>query len=141
MAIPNNYFYPTGYQPYVPVPTMAMPQQTAPVQNQQTNSNQQITWVQGEAGAKAYPVAPNNSVLLMDSEESAFYIKTTDGSGVPQPLRIFDYKERTTQTSHNAVAPVQENAVTREEFEKLREDVTRLSKGIRKPQVNKEKED
>jgi hypothetical protein len=48
-------------------------------------------------GAKAYPVTAGNSVLLMDSEESVFYIKTTDQSGMPQPLRVYDYKERTAQ--------------------------------------------
>lgn len=155
MALPNNYYYPTGYQPYVPpMPTMAMPQQTVPQvqQVQQTapqpqpsnNQSNGLIWVQSEAGAKAYPVAPNNSVLLMDSEESTFYIKTTDSSGVPQPLRIFDYTERTKQSSHiPQVAPEKPtpDMVTRAEFEKLREDVTRLSKGIRKPQVNKDKEE
>ena len=55
-----------------------------------------IIWVQGEEGAKAYMVAAGNSVLLMDSENSAFYIKSTDASGMPLPLRTFDYKERTT---------------------------------------------
>ena len=55
-----------------------------------------IIWVQGEEGAKAYMVAAGNSVLLMDSENSAFYIKSTDASGMPLPLRVFDYKERTT---------------------------------------------
>lgn len=57
-----------------------------------------IIWVQGEEGAKAYMVAAGNSVLLMDSENSAFYIKSTDASGMPLPLRVFDYKERTTAT-------------------------------------------
>ena len=56
-----------------------------------------IIWVQGEEGAKAYMVAAGNSVLLMDSENSAFYIKSTDASGMPLPLRVFDYKERTTR--------------------------------------------
>lgn len=82
--------------------------------------NQQIIWVQGEEGAKAYMVAAGNSVLLMDSETSTFYIKTTDNSGMPQPLRIFDYTERKTQQKQ----AVQEKSeakdyVTREEFEAL----------------------
>ena len=52
-----------------------------------------IIWVQGLAGAKAYPVAAGRSAQLMDSEDSLFYIKTTDSSGMPQPLRIFKYEE------------------------------------------------
>src|SRR5699024_12408433 len=42
-------------------------------QPQQQNVNQGILWVQGEAGAKSNLVAPNTSVLLMDSENSQFY--------------------------------------------------------------------
>lgn len=75
-----------SYQP----PMMQQPTaQTAP-------ATPSIIWVQGEEGAKAYMVAAGNSVLLMDSENSAFYIKSTDASGMPLPLRVFDYKERTT---------------------------------------------
>lgn len=71
-----------------------------------------ILWVQGEEAAKAYMVAPGNSVLLMDSENNSFYIKSSDLSGMPQPLRIFDYTERTAQTERKPV-----DYVTREEFE------------------------
>lgn len=53
-----------------------------------------VQWVQGENAAKSYPVGIGQSVLLMDSENSVFYIKSTDQSGMPMPLRIFDYSER-----------------------------------------------
>ena len=66
-------------------------------------------------------VAAGNSVLLMDSENSAFYIKSTDASGMPMPLRVFDYTERTI-TPKSVAIPTQ-NAdveyVTREEFNVL----------------------
>lgn len=75
-----------------------------------------INWVQGEAGAKSYNINPGQSVLLMDSENNVFYIKTSDASGMPMPLRIFDYTERVqqkqpTQTQTNEY-------ITRKEFEK-----------------------
>ena len=81
-----NSFFPTNYQPYTyqPYQTQQPPQQ----------SNSGIVWVQGEAGAKSYLVGAGQSVLLMDSESSSFYIKSTDTSGMPLPLRIFDYTER-----------------------------------------------
>ena len=53
-----------------------------------------IFWVQGIEGAKAYPVAPGNTVALWDSENQAIYIKMVDASGIPQPLRILDFTER-----------------------------------------------
>ncbi len=102
-----NYNYP--YQN----PYMQQPQQ-------QTQSSG-IVWVQGEAGAKSYLLAPGQSVLLMDSEESRFYIKSSDPSGIPMPLRVFEYKE----LSEAAKAPTE--YVTRKEFEEL---VSRLKKEI-----------
>lgn len=78
--------YPNYMAPYQPTPT-PMPTYSAP----QTGTD--IIWVQGIAGAKAYPVAAGRSAQLMDSEDSLFYIKTTDASGMPQPLRIFKYEE------------------------------------------------
>lgn len=127
-----NYMQPGGYygqQNYgQPMPdqlaqlrqsTYSQQQAQQPMQ-QPAPQNQQIIWVQGEEGAKAYMVAAGNSVLLMDSETSTFYIKTTDNSGMPQPLRIFDYTERKAQQKQ----AVQEKAetkdyVTREEFDAL----------------------
>lgn len=109
----TNYpYYPNYFQPQ---------QQTS----QQTQNNG-ILWVQGEAGAKSYLVGAGQSVLLMDAENSTFYIKSTDISGMPLPLRIFDYKERTPQASGQAQAVPMTEYVTREELNKrlaeLKED-------------------
>ena len=85
-------------------------------------TNQGILWVQGEAGAKSYLVAPNTSVLLMDSENSQFYIKTTDQAGMPT-LRTFVYQE-VTEAPQNAQKQPETNLddkyVTRQEYNDLR---------------------
>ena len=85
--------YPATYQPmYYQQPTMQAPQQPAqPIQQQNQSS---IVWVQGEAGAKAYPVAAGNSVLLMDSENPVLYMKSTDSSGKPLPIETYDLVKR-----------------------------------------------
>ena len=57
----------------------------------QTNNAAPI-WVQGEAGAKSYLVAPNNVVDLWDTEGSFFYRKSADASGMPSIKKYF-YKE------------------------------------------------
>lgn len=102
----NPYQTPNPYQSYF------QPQQVQP--QAQQNS---IVWVQGEAGAKSYLVGAGNSVLLMDSEESVFYIKSTDNSGMPLPLRIFEYKEKTSQKNNQEIN-TNVNYVTHEELEK-----------------------
>lgn len=90
-----------------------------------------IIWVQGEAGAKAYPVAAGSNLLLMDSESECFYIKSTDASGMPMPLRTFEYKEvvRTQPTAQHSTAalPDMNQYTRREEFEALKEKVNQLS--------------
>lgn len=97
----QNYYPQTGammdtlnqfkgqYQQPMQMPNQ--PMQQAPTQ--QTASND-IIWVQGEAGAKAYLVAPNNTVTLWDSENPVIYIKSADASGIPS-LRTLDWTERT----------------------------------------------
>ena len=78
-----------------------MPQmQAAPQPAQQTSP---IIWVQGEAGAKSYLVAPGNTVMLLDSENSTFYLKSADESGMPLPLRTFEYAETTPNGNNTAV--------------------------------------
>lgn len=102
MAYTNGFpmTYPQMYPQYNFVPqqqyTQPVVQQPAQQQQQQSVDNS-ILWVQGEAGAKSWAVAPGKSVMLMDSESNTFYIKSSDPSGMPMPLRIFDYAERTNQ--------------------------------------------
>lgn len=112
----NNYI-PQFYQPQYMAPQM---QQNT---NQQNNSG--ITWVQGENAAKSFPVAAGQSVLLMDSENPVMYIKSTDQSGMPLPLRIFDYTERVTKPQEETkVNPKPEaDYVTKPEFDKFKEEM------------------
>lgn len=119
----GNYYGGYPQQMYGAVPdTLGQykAQYQMPQQMQQTpQSSNDIQWVQGEAGAKSYIVAPGRSAMLMDSEAQVFYIKTTDVSGVPMPLRIFDYSERMAQPAEAPAVISTEKYVTRDEFEKL----------------------
>lgn len=110
MANFNNPYFPS-YNPYQQFQTMQQPQQ------QQSSG---LTWVQGIEGAKSHFVEPGRSALLMDSESNSFFIKSADTSGMPLPLRIFDYQERTTQQApQQPTAAVHDTSsyITREEFE------------------------
>lgn len=105
------------YQQAVNVPQM----QTIP----QPQVNQGLLWVSGEIGAKSYLVAPNSTVLLMDSDAQRFYLKSADNAGMPS-LRIFEYNEVTNIPQNAPQAPnLDENVlndrfVTREEYEGLK---------------------
>ena len=59
----------------------------------QQPQNNNINWVQGIEGAKAYQLVPNSNVVLMDSEnDGIFYIKISDNVGMCT-LRKFKYEE------------------------------------------------
>jgi hypothetical protein len=107
---------------------------------QQTQQSQQggINWVQGEAGAKSFVVGAGQSVMLMDSENSVFYIKSTDASGMPLPLRIFDYSERTQNNNpiSNPVENIQDKYVTKEEFENALNNINVLIQQMAVSKVN-----
>ena len=132
----NNGF-PMAYQQIYPSYNYVPQQQlNQPVVQQVTQpvNDTGILWVQGEAGAKSWAVAPGKSVMLMDSESNTFYIKSSDNSGMPMPLRIFDYTERTQQLTQpvNAIQHEQIDTsqfITKEEFEK------RLSEFVQRSEV------
>lgn len=136
----NNGFpmvYPQTYPQYNYVPQQMPQQQQVVPQQQVVQAPQQndtgILWVQGEAGAKSWAVAPGKSVMLMDSESNTFYIKASDNSGMPMPLRIFDYTERTQQSAQNQIVHHEEidtsQFVTREEFNRKLDELFKNSKG------------
>ncbi len=136
-----NSYFPQYYQPMQQPMPQNQPQMPS-VGSQ--NSNSGIIWVLGEAAAKAYPVASGQAVLLMDSESPVMYIKSTDMSGMPQPLRIFDYKERTQSGTDRGQSEDKSGTadyVSREEFNEFKEEMKKSIKGIRKPRLLEEDEE
>lgn len=124
----NNGF-PIGYQqPY---------QMQIPQPQPQVNSG--ITWVQGEAGAKAFPVAPNNTVDLWDSEEQVIYLKSADMSGMPS-MKILDYTIRD-QVGHKNNLTEQPQIdtsmfVTYEDLNNRLEELTNKINSLARPKNN-----
>ena len=131
----NNGF-PITYQQMYPqyVPSSFQPQmmQQQPQMTQPVNDTG-ILWVQGEAGAKSWAVAPGKSVMLMDSESNTFYIKSSDSSGMPMPLRIFDYTERTQLTQ--PVNTIQHEQIDTSQFITKEELEKRLSEFVQRSEV------
>lgn len=122
MAGYNNYFPQSyantmyGYSNNI-TPTQPI---TAPTMTQ--NQLGAINWVQGEAGARSVPVAAGQKVLLMDSENNVFYVKSSDASGMPLPLRTFEYKEVGAETASLTTSAPNEY-VTHEELKQVLEEL------------------
>lgn len=121
----NNAF-PVNYQYYPQYAQMAMPQSQF-----QTQNASNLIWVQGEAGAKSYLVAPNTTVQLWDSERQTIYLKSADASGMPS-IKVLDYTIRQEATSSpvqglNTSAHVN---IPREEIESLQSQIDALRKEL-----------
>ena len=132
----NNGF-PMAYQQIYPSYNYVPQQQlNQPVVQQVTQpvNDTGILWVQGEAGAKSWAVAPGKSVMLMDSESNTFYIKSSDNSGMPMPLRIFDYTERTQQLTQ-PVNVIQHEQIDTSQFITKEELEKRLSEFVQRSEV------
>lgn len=119
----NNGF-PVGYQPYY---QQAYQVPVAPSQpNNQQSQSSGIIWVQGEAGAKSYLVAPNTTVQLWDSENQVIYLKSADTTGMPS-MKILDYQIR--QGNQNVSQPQIDptsNYVTKDELTTLKGEISEL---------------
>ena len=87
-------YYPT-YQPF----GQNYFQNPYPQQNQQPVQTNGIIWVNGDAEADAYPIAPNNAVTLWHRTAPIVYFKQADASGRPS-MKIYDLVE------HRPVDPV-----------------------------------
>lgn len=106
--------FPATYQP-------VYYQQYQPQTQQQQSS---IIWVSGEAGAKAYLVAPNTTVQLWDSERQTVYLKSADASGMPS-MKILDYTIRD-QAPANAPVNASANTLTKHTDYATKAEVTTL---------------
>lgn len=119
-------------QPYIP-PMYAQPA----VNPQSPAQDTGIIWVQGEAGAKAYMVAPGNTVVLWDSESNTIYIKSADMAGMPT-TRILDWQERPASSGNIKQNQINQY-VTRDEFDALAARIDTMTtpvNGINKTEGN-----
>lgn len=103
-----NYNYPV-YNPYY---------------QQAQSPNNSIIWVQGEAGAKSYLVAPNNTVQLWDSESKTIYLKSADASGMPS-MKILDYtiRDEAPQNARGAILNTGAEIPTQNDIKALQEQI------------------
>lgn len=130
MALYNSG-YPATYQsPYL-VQQYAQPQQP---------QNGGLIWIQGEAAAKSYLVAPNTSVVLFDSESQTVYIKSADASGMPS-MKILDYTIRDAQSKAQTQVADTPQYITRPEFDTLTEQINSLKTKVEKLSRKKEETD
>lgn len=135
--------FPLSYQPYYPT----FQNNPVPAQQSQQAQNNSIIWVQGEAGAKSYFVAPNTTVQLWDSEAPIIYLKSADASGMPS-FKVLEY---TVKGDNKPIESINNNSntfISKDEFKAvqgeikaLRSDVDKMKSAKTKKVVKVEEED
>lgn len=117
MGGPMPYRGATGYAPsYL---------STIAPQNNNTNTN--IVWTMGLESAKAYPLFPGKTVMLMDSESPRFFIKSVDNNGYAT-LKSYTFREETFQPTNAAKPVATADFITREQ---LREELSKFAEQLR----------
>lgn len=92
----------------------------------QQNQNNNIIFVQGEVGAKSFQLQPNQSVMLLDNDDSKFYIKTTDSTGM-STLKTYKFEEIKDEPK---VSIESNKYVTKEEFDSFKSSIDSLYKSL-----------
>ena len=140
----NNFYNP--YNPYTAYGYNSMAQNqpqnyTNPYQNlypnqyqnqtlnqSQYQSNQQNTYVfvNGIEGAKAYQVAPNQTMMLLDSEKPLIYKKVSDQFG-KSSIQFYKMIETTEEElKHVEVAPSEDTTALKKEVASLSEKINAI---------------
>lgn len=117
-----NNIFPMTYQPQ----QMYYPQMQS--QGQQTQNGNSLIWVSGEAGAKAYLVAPNTTVTLWDSESQTIFLKSADATGMPS-MKILDYTIRS-NAPQETVSDAHSEFATKVDVESIRKDILALRERV-----------
>lgn len=111
------------YYPYYPMQNNAF-QNVGGVGMNQSNTQSALIWVQGMNAAKSYPVAPNTSVPLFDSEANVVYIKSADAAGMPS-IKVLDYNVRDNAPKAAEIQP-QADFVTHTELADMQKEIDAL---------------
>lgn len=126
---PYSYPYGNFYQPN----NMNMNQNSSGMQNQQPQMNQ-YAFVNGIEGAKSFQLQPNQTILLMDSDNPLCYMKSANGVG-QSTLRYFKLTEISENDLKNNNGKEQINAndyVLKADFEVLSKRMDDLSSKLEK---------
>lgn len=122
----NPYLNNPYLQQYIPMMQQPVQQpMQQPVMQQPIQQTIQTNIIWGsENDARNYPVAPGNTVMIMDNDNPVAYKKAADLSGRALPLEIYDLVRR------DALEPKEEQHlinseeyITRKEFESFTESI------------------
>ena len=114
MTYYNNPYMTNSMQPM----NYAQPQQSSAL-NPPPQQDPVFKWVQGRAGAEAYPLAPGTSGFFMESDGQRLYAKASDSYGRYMPLQSYRLVPEEDQSS--AAAQQLTSSAETIDYEKIRQ--------------------
>ena len=99
-------------------------------QNQQPIQTNGIIWVNGDAEADAYPIAPNNAVTLWHRTAPIVYFKQADASGRPS-MKIYDLVEHKPVDSPVKTEEIPSNFATKEDIHAVESSIQTLKNELK----------
>lgn len=136
-----------AYNPYSPYPSnpygqpmygFNQPNYNQPQAPQYPQNENVYAFVNGVEGAKSYQLRPNQSVMLMDSEQPLCYMKSANAMG-QATLRYFRLTEISENDAKGASAPAPTpDYVAKADFNALSRRVDELTRQFRKSQPKAE---
>ena len=140
----SNYYSPYGSFGYGSYPQQQqyngqmqtqqqMSPQNAPQQAYYQNPNPNpipmgMAYVNGVEGAKAFILSPNTSILLMDSDNPMFYIKTANYQG-QSSMETYSFKKVELQQGTNQVVENEPNY--KAEIDQIKSELEELKRGLK----------
>ena len=119
--MPFNPYSPYPQAPYAQ-PSFPYPNQSPQMMAPQANT---YAFVNGVEGAKSFQVAPNQSVMLMDSEQPIAYKKTANGMGQAS-IQYFRLTEISEEEARGRKAQPASEYVLKTDFDALAKKVDSL---------------
>lgn len=122
-----GYYNPQQQQQYV---SPILPQaQLAYSQAYNNDNNVWFICVKSDSEVNDYPVAPNATVRLWNSNRNTFYYKSADSLGRVS-LKTFDYSERENAPMVETKETPSIEYATKEDFEKLNKEISEIKDTI-----------
>lgn len=111
----------SGFNPYA--------KQLETMNTQQQNGQGVISITGGEDTALNYALNPNSTALFISTDTNEMFMRGIDANGITNMFKAFDYKEKMPKYQAAYMERnLNENYVTKEDFNSLRNEIADLRK-------------
>lgn len=96
-------------------------------QSQQTNQNGGMFYfVNSQKEVEDWVLNAGQTAFFFERNASVFYIKSVAQNGLSQPIEVYDYSQRLSDSSESHLDDKEDKYITRDEFEALKAELEAL---------------